>query len=860
MAQNNPFADLISGQRQQPVGTILPEAPPPPPAPPARTAPGAATEGLKPGFMWVDPNNPAAGQVPIPTTASPTPVRPEITSASYADAVQGFTAARALTNVISDLKRLYREGPGSTSGVRGLQDYLPTEANERFNTAANAARGTVGQVLGFTGGQLNSIAEAQMNIGAYIPTASQKDKTILDTIKRLEDLQQQGLQRSIAVLGGVPDNSGQIIPVPQGTKVTPESVESLLSGREPEGPNAMDMIRLSQGGGSGKAVPLADANSLQRSMRYNPEIDSAHAELIDRLISENGGRLPPQQYAQEVGAMLSRFNEPYGQGEAEKWARWAGSVNSYLDAGGRTIPTRFGLIEVMSMGDIAANNLVNNPVGGALAGAANTLSLGTVENIAPAQYAALRDTQGVPVLAGEIAGAIGGTSAISGLGRQVAARVAPSLLGGGARGQFMRNVAADVAYGAGYGGVSQGDPVSGAALGAGGSFVGQGVGRGLGAAIGGMQRTAAAQALRDRGVPVSVARQLGMGRAEDLAQSIPFVGDVSRARQLESFEGFNRAAMQEAGAPIGFQPSQIGVAGVEDLGNAVSRAYEDATRGVTAQVDTQTFRDLRPVMRAIRGLPDDYRAAAESILERRVNPLLQSGRITGDQYQQAIRGIKQARANAAKNPSLAGFEQEFRDALTNVEDMLTGTMTRGAGPDVAANLAAANAANRGFKTIEDAALNRAKVGTQTGEVNVFTPAQLLQAGRAAENRGFGANPLMQLGREGQEVLPSTVPNSGTADRALFATALGGAGLLGGGGGYAGEQTPQGALEGAGAGIGTVAGATALATLLGTRGGQAALERLLISRPQIMQTVGQGFRRRAGLFGSAGNVTAQNYGY
>jgi hypothetical protein len=502
------------------------------------------------------------------------------------------------------------------------------------------------------------------------------------------------------------------------------------------------------------------------------------------------------------------------------------------------------------------NNLVNNPATAAGAGAANMFSMGIPEAVAPEQYAALRDAQGPFVGIGEAGGAIAGTMALGGIGRGLTSRFAPALgqrIAAADPSGFARNAAVDTLYGAGYGGVTQGDPATGAALGFGASVAGQGGARALGATVGGINTSEAAQALRARGVPISVARQTGLGRVEDAMQSIPLVGDMSRARQLESFEGFNRAGMEEAGRPIGFQPTQIGAMGVADLGDAVSDAYTAATRNVTAPIDTQFYRDLRPVIQAVRGLPDDYRNAAETIIERRIEPAIQRGQISGEQFQQAIRGLRQARANAGKAPGLAGFEQEYRDALTGIEDLLAGTVTRGAGDQVAANLNAANAANRGLKTIENAALDAAKVGTQTGAPNVYTPAQLIGAARAAERRGYGQNPLMPLARQGQEVLPSTLPNSGTTDRAILTSGLGALGLGGIGalGGAASSERPlTGATEGATGTVATGAGILGALAALGTRRGQAALERVLITRPQAAQAFGQGIRRRSGIFGAA----------
>jgi hypothetical protein len=573
---------------------------------------------------------------------------------------------------------------------------------------------------------------------------------------------------------------------------------------------------------------------------YPPAMIRAHDEMVSRLVQEGGGRIDPQAYAAERGALEQQFGFA---GDPEANAQWATGVNEYLDAGGRTIPS--GILEperIMSATETMRNNLVNNPIGGAVVGGANALGFGALDAMAPDEMMAMRDAQFGPMLAGEIGGAIGGTAALGAAGRMAAGRVAPQLLQGGGRGQFARNLGTDATYGAAYGGVSQGDPLTGAALGAGGSALGQGVGRGLAAGVGGAQISDAAQALKQQGVPVSVARQLGAGRAEDAMQSIPIVGDMSRARQLDSFQGFNQAAMRQAGEPIGFNPTQAGAAGVEDMRQAVGDAYSTAVRDITAPLDRQFLKDLVPVRSMGRNMSPTNRAQLAETLQDAMQLPADAGAITGQQFQDAVSALKALRSNA--KGVMPNSAQTLRKAATQTINALEGAMKRAGGDDVIEGLNAANAANRGFKTIENAALDAAKVGTQTGAPNIFTPAQLTGAARRAENKGFGQNPLMELARQGQQVLPSTLPNSGTTDRAIMAGLTGAAGLGAGGGALMGgsEGAQSGAVGGAG-----LAGALAL---LGTRQGQKALEQVLITRPQGMQRLGQGFRRRQGLFGTA----------
>lgn len=972
---------------------VLPAPPPPPPAPPSRTAPGAVTEGLQPGMMWVDPNNPAAGQVPIPTAESGPP-RPEFTATQQKEALDAYERALKLDEQLADLKYLYDQGPGTTSGIYGLGDFVPTDINKRFNTAGTSLRATLRDVMSFTGVEMNRPEEVEANVGPYIPKAGDRDSEILDKFARIERERDSALRRAYNVLGGIPDGRGRIVPLPDGVPLTVEAVRQAASVTDDDQLiSAFDVLRTTGGAGpQTEAAPTGDVGGGGTTTDPYPDrMIAAHDDMVRRLVSQGNGRLDPQAYAEQRETLFREFG--YAPGDRQSNEEWATGVNQYLDAGGRTIPSGIMPAErLMSATETMRNNLVNNPIGGALVGASNAAALGGIEAFTPEQMMALRDAQGVPVLAGEIAGGIGATMGIGGAARLAAGRVAPQLLQGGARGQFARNVATDAAYGAGYGGISQGDPLTGAAFGTGGSVAGQGVARGLGAAVGGAQRTAAAQALRDRGVPISVGRQLGMGRAEDLAMSIPIVGDMVRGRQMDSFAGFNRAAFEEAGRPVGFNPVGTGQQGLAELRDAIGNAYDDAVEGQVFPIDDAFNQQIDAAFAAAGNLPDDLAARATQALQNRVEPLrdgrtvfrlqepstlatplnptpaqmqqfarvedvplsqvrsdqsrmswaanargqfnqplvdgfgqyplalrmnngeflirdgnhrtvraFNAGRetepmyvvnasdidpqnagprpsaermsiddlaaelgpidfaaaaapmsrtftgreaITGQQYQQARRGLKGYRAEATK----PGFEKDYRNVMTQGIDALDSLVTRQAGPEVVQNLGRADQAYRASKTLENA-MNKAAGGSQTGEIFTFTPNQLQRAGLETQRRYPGARPFADLADAGQQVLPSTVPNSGTADRAMAAGALAALGLGGAGvGEYA--ATDQ---AGATATLGTLGAAAAL---LGTRRGQQVLEQVLMTRPQVAQQIGSGFRRRAGLFGSTGNILAQ----
>lgn len=774
------------------------------------------------------------------------------TAETRKEANKGFQDTRLLDLAIQEIETLYTQGPGSTSGIYGAADFFGTPQNQRFDRAGNQVRAFVKGVLQFTGQENNTPAEALMNFGPYVPQSADFDGTIRDKISALKRLRDNGYQRAVAQLGGVPDRDGRIVPLPQGVAVTPDVVNTVLSSDSPQ--NALTALRM--GNNMPTRVPgLADVGG-GATIRNPDDLPPGYVDDIDALtqslVSQGGGRIDPQAFV----AARAQIDQQYGLAPTapEELVQWATSVNDYLDSGGTTIPS--GVLppeRIMSAGETARNNLINNPIGGAIIGASNGITAGLGDAFAPEQMMAMRDAQGGAMMAGEIGGAIGSTVALGGAGRALAGRVAPSLLQGGGRGQFARNIGTDATYGAAYGQNTQGDAATGTALGVAGSAAGQGLARGLGVAVGGAQISDAARRLRERGVPISVARQMGLGRAEDAMQSIPIVGDMSRARQLDSFRGFNQAAFQEAGTPIRANiPSIAGRDGIDSLDRAVGDAYNSALGGRSFPVDRQFDAEVGFLGSARNELPLDVQSRADKLVENHTNLIDQSGReLSAEMYQRARRGLGKARNNA--NQIAGEFDQPYRETMTGVLDAYDNLLMRKGGDDVTEGLTAANAANKNLKILEDASLDRAKVGTQSGEVNIFTPAQLLAATRKSEDKYGGGQGLRSLAEDAQEVLPSTLPNSGTTDRAIMAGIAGTAGIGAGGGGLVGGS--DGAQSGAVGG----GAAAALAALLGTRGGQRALEQILITRPQALQQAGQGFRRRSGLFGSAGGSTAlQSY--
>lgn len=754
----------------------------------------AQQKAQREALEWAATHNPDGS--PKLTTAQ----KPTLSAKERADALAGYTSATQLDSIIGQLERQFKDGPGATKGIYGLKDYFGTTANQQFDKTGNAARGIVGTAMGFTGGQLNTAAEAEAAVGPYLPQSNDRDSVILDKIQRLKELRDLARQRSVAILGGVPDANGNVTPVPVGQ-------------------NAMDQAFV-QGGNGVQALPAGAQNAVQQL----PE--PMRAEYA-AYVAQNAGRIDPAAYA----AFRNQLNAKYSfASDGSDYANEAATLNDYYAKGGRTFGNIPDPPKTLSTREWLDNTAANNPVGAALAGAGNIG--GFIEGQQPEKYAALREAQGLPLLAGEIGGSIIGTKALGAIGG--ANRI---------NNPFLRNLATDTAYGGIYGQNTQGDALSGAAFGAAGSALGQGLGSTLGRIAGGIAESPAAAYLRSRGMQgMTVGQRIGgfAKAVEDRATSMPGIGDIIRNRRTEGFQDFNRLAFDEAGAPVGARTSELGMNGIDDLRSQIGNAYDQATAGVDIPLDAQFPTDLAAIGSQSRMLPTDLAPRFNRAMDNAIQPIHNSGRMTGERYQQAVRSLKGYRAETTK----PGFEADYRGLLSQAENALTGQMQRGGGQSVVDGLNRANTAYRGSQTLKKAVI-AAKNGSGSGEGQIFTPAQLNTASFQTASKFPGPRPFADLAENGQAVLPSAIPDSGTAGRsAQLAGQLMLPSVLGGGGFAADKMglTDSGTVTGL--------GLAALLAAGGTKAGQKAIGKALFDRPKVGTELGALIRKHKGLFGSA----------
>lgn len=728
---------------------------------------------------------------------------------------------QSLAQQIRRVRQLYDANIAPTSGLAGIADYLPSEANRQFDTAGAglAEQGLAAFRVPGVGAQ--SDTELRQFTQANKPQASDYDISIEEKLRQLQlrtDSELQGLgqkpidwnaqQAAAPAIGG-----GQQQP-PAGGPVGggPNYIDP---GTGPGGPT------LNGGGGT---QTVADPTKAGVAARLN------------QLLRSGAPDAQVQQYAISVGA------DPASLAAVLAFRKQNPGYTGNYNASDLELKDQpVGLFRG------AVNSAAQSAPGAYFINAADGLTAGTLDNmtdnpaLARAGLAGVRQAQPGASLLGTISGAgLAAGGAELGLGRA-------GLTAGRAA------LAGDALYGAAYGAGSADDGNRfvgagvGAAGGALGGIAGRAAARGIGSALTGV-RNADVQGLRAAGVPLTVGQAAGesgpLGRAvkgvEDRLSGIPVVGDMVNARRTEGFQGFNRAAFDEALAPIGANTGgTIAEPGIDAAQAAVGQGYRDALSGVNLTPDPQFTTDFGAARQAGASIPRtgpefDY------VVQQRVDPLLAAGGISGSQFQDVLQGL--SRADLGNDAMGAAAN----DALGNVADTFRDLAARQA-PDAGPALGRANDAFRKTQILRDA-VNRARNGTRSGETGTFTPSQLADASaknstKFGNSQGTTRQPFFDLSRAGQRVLPNSVPDSGTAGRAVVAGGLGLAGL-GGGAGYAAGD----AQTGAGAGL---LGAAALA-LGGSKAGQRALTAALLDRPDVLIRLGEGVQRQSrigGLFGA-----------
>lgn len=412
------------------------------------------------------------------------------------------------------------------------------------------------------------------------------------------------------------------------------------------------------------------------------------------------------------------------------------------------------------------------------------------------RYLAQREMTEQPGGFGKFAGEVVGTAPVAGLG---------PLLGGALSGALTSN--AD----------SAGGTLRDMAIGGAGGKVGDMLLSGLQGAIV-PQLSAHVKDLLKEGVGLTPGQILGGGwqRVEDGLTSIPMLGDMINGGKARSVQDFNRAAINRTLTPIGQQlPGGLsaGYEAVDHAHQALSDAYEALTPKLTTRIDQPFQAAVANLTSLAQNLHPDYVSKFNNLLKTEVLDRFapQTGVMLGDSLKQAEEVLgKQARRFGRSDDPHA---QDYADAVTELQSQLRGLVQR-SNPQLSARLKAINTGWANLVRVERAA---AGAGAKGG---VFTAPQLDRAVAMSDGRygtvGRGKALMQDLSTAGKEVLPSTVPDSGSPLRHFLEATV--AGLVG-------QEAHVLPLMAKGAALGATVGS------MYTKTGQKIVTPLLTKRPQ-----------------------------
>lgn len=315
--------------------------------------------------------------------------------------------------------------------------------------------------------------------------------------------------------------------------------------------------------------------------------------------------------------------------------------------------------------------------------------------------------------------------------------------------------------------------------------------------------------------------------AEDKLTSLPIVGDMIKRAQGRSIETFNRAAINRALTPAGMSlPDHIPVGrdAVSYAGDQLSAAYDKVLPTLKVKIDPTFTKNVTSLTQLAKNLPPDQAKIYNRLLKSEV--LSGFAPKTGQMSGETMKTVESVLGSKIRNfqSSASPHDRDLADALRELQSEVRGLVVRN-NPDKAPLLKGINTGWANLVRIERAAAgNGAKDG-------VFTPAQLGAAVKAADSSvrkrvvAKGGALMQDLSDAAQKVIPSKIPDSGTAGRSLF-------NLLVGGG------IPAAAVALHANPVGVIAGAagTGAAMLPYTKVGGKLVQAAMTSRPAVAAPV------------------------
>jgi len=277
--------------------------------------------------------------------------------------------------------------------------------------------------------------------------------------------------------------------------------------------------------------------------------------------------------------------------------------------------------------------------------------------------------------------------------------------------------------------------------------------------------------LQNSGVRLTSGQRAGglLKAIEDKSTSIPIVGDAINAARSRGINDFNVSVGNEVLASLGTKvPKNVSVGRdlVNHVYDTIGQSYDNVLPQMTGVIDNDFTTGLSSALSKASLLPASKAKQVSNILDDIINKRAVNGIVDGQQNKEIMRRLTKNANTYGK--SLDPDQQLMGEIFSDVKSEYSAMLGRNNAPDLAQKLKDTDLAFAKYVRLEKAA------GAVGNEKGIFTPAQLQSAVKSSDNsvrRGAFAKGdalLQDLSEAGKMVLPSKVPDSGTAGRALWA--------------------------------------------------------------------------------------------
>jgi hypothetical protein len=276
--------------------------------------------------------------------------------------------------------------------------------------------------------------------------------------------------------------------------------------------------------------------------------------------------------------------------------------------------------------------------------------------------------------------------------------------------------------------------------------------------------SARAQNLLNQNIDLTPGQKMGgaLKRLEDKLTSYPFVGGMIEKSRQGGIESFDKAAFKRVLDPIGGKvPDVAGREGMEIVENQVKHTYNELLPKLHFEATDKFNNQMAELRNLAQGLPNNlgetFNTNIDQIIAKRMS---KTGTMDGINFKEAESDLSGLAKDylSSSSASERNLGKAFKQALVNLRTGLAES-----NPEKAKELSDVNKAFANLSVVRKAA---SMANTQ----DMFTPSQLANAVKASDtsagkNRTAQGKALMQdLTDAGVSVLPSKVPDSGTASR------------------------------------------------------------------------------------------------